>query len=86
MNSLTEARNTGKTTIAGKTFFGVMSRSRPGKMHLSRKDQCSCGAFFFHHHCGHLDLCKCVRCLGDGYCEGDGAEGCYFCGGTGDAR
>jgi hypothetical protein len=86
MDSLTEAKIKGKVTIGNKAFFAVVSRSRPGEWHLSRRDQCSCKAGFFGHHCHHRNLCICVRCLGDGYVEGDPTEGCYFCGGTGDAR
>lgn len=84
MDSLTEAKIKGKVELAGKTWFAVVSRSRPGHTHLSRKDQCSCEAAYYGNHCHHMDLCVCVRCLGAGFCAGE--EVCWFCGGTGDAR
>ena len=86
MDSLAEARIKGKVMLAGKVFFAAASRSRPGEWHLSRKDQCSCESFYYHGKCFHQELCKCVRCLGEGRLEGDPEEGCYWCDGTGDAQ
>ena len=78
--------NIADTTINGRRYYKVASRSNPGTFHMSNKDVCSCLGFQFHQHCYHQGLCMCVRCLGEGSCLGDGPEGCYFCGGTGDAR
>jgi hypothetical protein len=86
MDSLAEAKIKGKVTLNGRTFFAVASKSRPGHWHLSRRDQCSCEAFYYGHKCSHQDLCICVRCLGEGRLDGDPEEGCYFCEGSGDAR
>ena len=86
MGSIAEARNKGKTVMGGRVYFATASRSNPGQFHLSNKDECSCIGGSIHKHCYHMELCKCVRCFGVGSCLWDGPEGCYWCGGTGDAQ
>lgn len=85
MGSIQEANIKGKTIIGGTPFYKVASRSHPGHFHYANKDYCPCIGNSVYKHCRHRELCKCVRCLGAGSCVGD-VDGCYWCGGTGDAR